>query len=99
MNIEIKKKKVYSHNAREMIKRTFGECDEAKVKILQAVIENESLYQYTYSKKTVINRIAFVVIYPLFLCIVPFQWLFTGNTGFHKGNKFGRFILAAIGEE
>ena len=50
------------------------------------------VYKYKRDTRSVLNRINMIWVMPLYLCSLPFQWLFTGNIGFSRHSKIGKIM-------
>lgn len=50
------------------------------------------LYKYREDKRTLVNRINMIWIYPLFILTIPFQWIITGSVGVSRNSFVGRAI-------
>lgn len=50
------------------------------------------VYRYEYSKRSLMNRVNMLWVYPTFLISMPFIWLFTGGTGVTRSSRIGRLI-------
>lgn len=57
------------------------------------------VYRHTpYIKTTTIQRLNWLWLTPLFMVFVmPFQWLFTGSTGFSQGTKIHTVLRYLLG--
>lgn len=45
-----------------------------------------------YSKRTIWNRLNMLWVYPIFLMLLPFQYIITGDTGVNRNTKIGRIV-------
>lgn len=62
-------------------------------------IEGEyTISKYIHTRDTLINRFNLIWITPLYVITIPLQYLFIGQIGVTRNNKFGRLILRLIGE-
>ena len=51
------------------------------------------VYKYEYGqKRSILNRINYCWVWPLFLLSIPFSWLITGNFGVNRNSKIGRAV-------
>lgn len=52
-------------------------------------------YVYKYKRKkprTVFQRFNFLWVFPVFLVSLPFQWVFTGQTGITRNSRIGKVV-------
>lgn len=49
-------------------------------------------YKYSTKNRSVLQRLNWLWVYPLFLITTPFQWIFTGNVGLSKNSRIGRVV-------
>lgn len=76
-----------------IIKHLFGEC-EYRSKSAFKLIHKHNPYLQT----TTIQRLNWLWVTPLFMIFVmPFQWLFTGSTGFSQGTKIHTMLRYLLG--
>lgn len=52
-----------------------------------------------YYSKTFLNRLNALWVYPVGLFLMPFKWLATGEWGFSRNTRFGRWLCDLIGEK
>ena len=50
-------------------------------------------------KKTFIQRLNTLWVYPIMICTMPIKWLFTGNGRYSRHTKFGEIVCNLIGEK
>ena len=62
--------------------------------LLEYLLEDNgySIKKYEHTQKNIFNRINTLWVYPLFLIMVPFQWLLCGDTGFKRESRIGRVL-------
>ena len=61
------------------------------VDLIEYILDDSdySLRKYTSTRRTTFNRINILWVYPVFLLLVPFQWLCQGDTGFKRESRIG----------
>ena len=52
-----------------------------------------------YYKKTILNRINCLWVYPFVIVTLPFKWVITGQWGYSRNTKFGRILGDLVGEK
>lgn len=77
-----KENKYLPDTAEGMLDYLFSDESDYKVYHLKEV----------YNKSTLLSRLNIMWVYPVWLVIAPFLWLFTGNAGVDNHSKFGKFI-------
>jgi len=50
------------------------------------------IVKYRKPSRTLFNRINLLWVFPLFLVMSPFQWMFYGDTGFRLDSSIGRAV-------
>lgn len=50
------------------------------------------------SKKKWYNRLAYLVVVPIYVALIPFTWVFKGEVGINRNSTFGKFIAKIVGE-
>jgi len=50
------------------------------------------LYKYKESKKTILNRLNMLWVFPIFLVSIPLQWLILGDIGVSRDSRIGKII-------
>jgi hypothetical protein len=62
--------------------------------LLEYLLEDSeySIRKYEHTQKSIFNRINMLWVYPLFLIMVPFQWLLCGDTGFKRESRAGKVL-------
>lgn len=59
------------------------------------------VYRYNHKKKrTLIQRLNMLWVYPLFIINIPLQYLFTGDVGLNRNSKAGKIVhwLVKLGD-
>lgn len=77
-----KENKYLPDTAEGMLEYLFSDESDYKVYHLREV----------YNKSTLANRLNLLWIYPVWLVLSPFLWLFTGSAGIDNHSKFGKFL-------
>lgn len=61
--------------------------------IIDAIIEEYSVYEYVEPKKnSFIRRLAIVVLYPVLIVSMPIKWLFTGTYYYDTHKGIGKYL-------
>ena len=56
------------------------------------------VYRYDdRNKRTFLQRLNTLWVYPLFILTIPLQYLFTGSWGVNRNTKFGKLIFRLVG--
>ena len=94
--IETEKRRQEYYMKRQILKEVGGNptADEVLDYLLGDDNRNSdyAVYKYEYNKRTALNRINMLWVFPLFLCSLPLQWLFTGSTGVSRHSKIGKIV-------
>lgn len=87
-------------------KENLGREDFTPIELLEYMLGDKEgwyrgsfiVYKYTdNSKRSVIQRINMLWVYPLFLLCIPFQWVCTGSIGVTQNSKIGKVLDKLVG--
>ena len=76
----------------QVLSHLFGDCDGW-------INSNYEIYRYEKTKKTIINRLNSVWVYPVYAAfIAPVKWIVTGSTGVESDTKMYNLLVWLLGE-
>lgn len=84
-----------------MLKQEAGGREATADSVIDVLLGDKEGYNTSYyvvyhydelGSSTFMNRLNRLWVYPLFIVIAPFQYLFTGNVGFNRNSFMGRIV-------
>ena len=96
MKLERKSNYVYEHTKNSILNDATNQLGDklSAGDLLDYLLEDSeyTIRKYNHTQKSIFNRINMLWVYPLFLIMVPFQWLLCGDTGFKRESRIGRVL-------
>ena len=102
--IKSSKRNLYRHELRKIIRENQCLTPDDVLDVLFGTHSNDYdtdlvvKYIYVENKHSFLNRLNSLWVYPLFLVLAPFRYLFFGKCQVDEDKTFGKILIALVGE-